>query len=276
MKLQQAGAVGELSAAPPPHLKEAVAPSSVEGVIVVRGLEKSYVPGQPILRHLNLEIVRGDRVALVGANGSGKSTLLKCMIGLHPNSGGSVRVFGEEFAAKPSAQQRVVIRRQTGFVLQRPCLVARRSVLSNVIHGMLGDPGSWRGFTHQFGKAEWRERAMAALEDVNLADKALQRADSLSGGQQQRVAIARALVRKPQLLIADEPAASLDPAAGKDVMGLFNELCERHGITLLFTSHDMEHAVSFSSRLIVLKGGRLTHDLPSLDVTEDILSEAFR
>lgn len=104
---------------------------------------------------------------------------------------------------------------------------------------------------------------MAALNDVNLADKAAARADQLSGGQAQRVAIARALIRKPKLLIADEPAASLDPVAGRDIMQIFSNLAEEHGITLVYTTHDMAHALAFSDRVIALKAGQVLFDQPS-------------
>jgi phosphonate transport system ATP-binding protein len=116
---------------------------------------------------------------------------------------------------------------------------------------------------------------MAVLNEVNLNDKAMARADTLSGGQQQRVAIARALIREPKLLIADEPSASLDPASGADVMEIFADLCRRHGITLVFTSHDMEHARAYSDRIVALKGGLVRFDLPTPDVSSSMLQETF-
>src|SRR6056297_2720209 len=118
-------------------------------------------------------------------------------------------------------------------------------------------------------------RAMQALAEVDLADKALQRADALSGGQQQRVAIARALVRRPRLLIADEPAASLDPVSGRNVMELFTQLCRDHGITLLYTSHDMAHAVDYADRIVALKGGKVLFDRPAAQVTRGDLKDTF-
>ncbi|MEM6423107.1 MAG: ATP-binding cassette domain-containing protein, partial [Pseudomonadota bacterium] len=154
-------------------------------------------------------------------------------------------------------------------------LVRRRTVLSNVVHGMLGEAGSWRAFSHVTAPAAWRDRAMEALASVGLADRAMARADTLSGGQQQRVAIARALVRRPALLIADEPAASLDPAAGREVMALFSRLCAAHGITLLFSSHDMVHAAKFSDRVIGLKAGRIDLDAASANLTAEALDATF-
>lgn len=108
---------------------------------------------------------------------------------------------------------------------------------------------------------------MQVLAEVRLADKARARADELSGGQAQRVAIARALIRKPKLLIADEPAASLDPAAGRDIMQIFSDLAREHGITLVYTTHDMQHALDYSDRIVALKGGRVFFDLPTSAVS---------
>lgn len=248
---------------------------SAVSVVATRELKKSYDRSTPVLRGVSIKVSEGERVALIGSNGCGKSTLLKCLIGLHPLTGGEASVLGQTFTKAPDANQRNAIRKSTGFVFQKHCLVRRRSVLSNVIHGMLGSEGSWRGFSQSLAPQAWREAAMKALEEVNLAEFADRRADALSGGQQQRVAIARALVRQPKLLIADEPAASLDPVAGSDVMELFTKLCQHRRITLLFTSHDMDHARAFSDRTIALRQGRVFIDRPSQDITQRDLQETF-
>ena len=231
-----------------------------EPVIEAAGIVKTYGNGFTALRGVDFSIRRGERVALIGPNGSGKSTLLKCLIGLLPISGGSAKALGQSLERGAGIRRRTSLRRQVGFVFQSHCLVRRRSALSNVVHGMFGERGSWRAFSQALAPSEWRERAMAALDEVGLAEKALSRADALSGGQQQRVAIARALVRKPRLIIADEPAASLDPVAGRDVMELFVRLARAHGATLLFTSHDMEHANAYADRIVGLEDGRITLD----------------
>ncbi|MDA4846828.1 phosphonate ABC transporter ATP-binding protein [Hoeflea poritis] len=246
-----------------------------DSIIRTSGFAKSYAPGVPVLRDLDIEIRPRERIALIGANGTGKSTLLKCLIGLLPGSDGTVSALGETFSGSPSKAQLRRIRLQIGFVFQHHGLVRQLSVLSNVTHGMLGYPGSWRAAIQVMAPAEWRIRAMEALSAVNLEAKALERADALSGGQQQRVAIARALIRRPRLMIADEPAASLDPSAGRDVMTVFSRLASEQGITLLYTSHDMEHAVSYSDRIIALKDGRVHFDQASSSVSQSMLSEVF-
>lgn len=240
-----------------------------------RAVSKTYGAGPPVLKGIDLRIVSGERVALIGSNGTGKSTLLRATIGLTPMSDGQMTTLGETFRGSPSPAQRARLRRRTGFVFQRHGLVQRLTVLSNVAHGLFGEPGSWRGWNQALALQSWRDRAMAALDDVGLADKGGSRADRLSGGQSQRVAIARALVRGPSLIIADEPAASLDPAAGTDMMTLFADLVRDRGITLIFTSHDMDHAVRFSDRIVALKHGRVLFDRPSAAVCSVDLAGVF-
>lgn len=255
----------------------AAAPDVQAGpVVITRGLRKSYDRRAEILKGIDLTIRRGERVALIGSNGCGKSTLLRCLIGLHEVTAGEVTALGETFTGLPAGAQKARLRRQTGFVFQKHCLVRRRSVLSNVIHGMMSEPGGWRAFSQMTAPEPWRRAALQALVWVNLADKAAARADALSGGQQQRVAIARALVRRPVLLIADEPAASLDPVSGQDVMALFARLCADHGITLLFSSHDMAHARAYADRIVALKAGRVLFDKPAATNTDADLTEVFR
>lgn len=251
-------------------------PTLSDPVVTTRGLRKSYDRRIEVLKGIDLTIQRGERVALIGSNGCGKSTLLRCLIGLHEVSGGEVTALGETFTRLPAGAQKARLRRKTGFVFQKHCLVRRRSVLSNVIHGMLSEPGSWRAFSQVTAPESWRHAALEALAQVNLSEKAAERADALSGGQQQRVAIARALIRRPILLIADEPAASLDPISGQDVMALFTRLCAEHGITLLFTSHDMAHARSFADRIVALRAGKVLFDQPAASTRDADLQEVFR
>jgi phosphonate transport system ATP-binding protein len=234
---------------------------------------KSYsAKGGLVLHGVSLEIDEGDSVALIGANGSGKSTLLKSLVGLHPVDKGKVRVLGRELQDGRLEQD---VRRQIGFVFQNHGLVQRLSALSNVIHGRLGFPGSWRAWHQSIAPEQWRQEALEALDAVGLGHRASARADQLSGGQAQRVAIARALVRKPKLMIADEPAASLDPKTGMDVMETFASIAARNGTTLIYTTHDMAHALRFAKRIVALKSGRVALDVASADLTEQELQRFF-
>jgi phosphonate transport system ATP-binding protein len=251
-------------------------PNSVAVLIETRGLVQRYAGASTVLDRIDLTVREGDTVALIGANGAGKSTLLKTLIGLNAIEAGSVTTFGERFQRRPSRMQMAAIRRQIGFVFQHHGLVRRQTALTNVIHGMLGISGGWRAWHQSIAPAEWRSRAIQALADVRLAEKAQSRADRLSGGQAQRVAIARALIRQPRLLIADEPAASLDPAAGHDVMRTFVDIAQATGTTLIFTTHDMEHALAYARRVVALKRGRVLLDSESRDLRSCDLEPVFR
>jgi len=164
---------------------------------------------------------------------------------------------------------------RTGLVGQKHNLVPRLSVLSNVIHGLLGRHSGPRYWMQGLAPAEARAAGMAALTKVGLADLALRRADQLSGGQSQRVAIARALVGKPRFLVADEPCASLDPQAGEEVMALFMSLVKREGVTVLFTSHNVQHALSYGDRILGLQGGRIAINAASSSVTTKEMAQLY-
>ena len=213
----------------------------------------------PVFSDVSFRLARSEAVALVGANGTGKSTLLRCLMGLIPVSAGAVTLLGEDTGTAQGKALRG-LRARIGLVSQKHNLVPRLSVLSNVCHGLLGRHPGLRHWSHSLAPAPSRAAAMAALEKVGLADFAPRRADRLSGGQSQRVAIARAIVGNPEVLIADEPCASLDPAAGEDVMELFFRLARTDGVTVVFTSHNIEHALRYGDRVLGLAGGRLRLD----------------
>ena len=213
----------------------------------------------PIFADVSFRLEQSSSVAIVGANGAGKSTLLRCLMGLLPATSGQITVLGSDAgAARGKALRR--LRSQIGLVSQKHNLVPRLSVLSNVLHGLLGQQPGLRHWSHSLAPAASRAAAMEALHKVGLADFALRRADRLSGGQSQRVAIARALVGRPRILIADEPCASLDPAAGEDVMDLFFDLARQQGVTIVFTSHNIDHALRYGDRVLGLANGRLALD----------------
>jgi phosphonate transport system ATP-binding protein len=213
----------------------------------------------PIFADVSFRLAQSESVALVGANGTGKSTLLRCVMGLIPVTQGEVHVLGENASAAKGRALRS-LRARVGLVSQKHNLVPRLSVLSNVIHGLLGRQSGIRHWSHSLAPAASREAAMEALRKVGLAKYAMRRADRLSGGQSQRVAIARALVAEPEILIADEPCASLDPAAGEDVMELFFQLARDQGVTVVFTSHNIDHALRYGDRVLGLADGRLKLD----------------
>jgi phosphonate transport system ATP-binding protein len=230
--------------------------------LMVRDLSVGYGEAPPIFTGVGFTVGRGERVALIGANGAGKSTLLKCCLGFVKPRRGEVAVFGKSMAGLRAGEQRS-LRGGIGFVAQKHNLVPRLSVLSNVVHGTLAEAAGPRRWLHGLAPRAVRERAYAALDMVGLADLALRRADALSGGQSQRVAIARALVAEPRMMLADEPAASLDPAAGEEVMEVFVRVSRETGTTLIFTTHHLDHALRCAERVIGLAGGGLHLDAPA-------------
>ncbi|MET1410988.1 phosphonate ABC transporter ATP-binding protein [Roseibium sp. HPY-6] len=246
------------------------APVSEAGTcdLIVEGLSKSFGADHMVLRGVSFSVRGQEAVALIGSNGAGKSTALRCALRLIEPDQGATRLFNEDVTSARQHRLRK-LRADVGFVFQKHNLVPRVSALTNVIHGNLGRSGGIRGWSQFFAPVSLRERAMHCLERVGLADKALQRADQLSGGQSQRVAIARALMQDPRMIVADEPVASLDPVAGHEVMELFHKLTRDEGITLLFTSHNVEQALSYSDRVLAIKQGEIV-----LDAASNTLSSA--
>ena len=233
--------------------------SSVGPVLHVKGLSKSY-DGPIILKDVSFSAYAGISLAVIGANGSGKSTLLKCLIRLTDPTAGTITMLGQDVGAlNASALRR--FRSRIGVVWQKHNLVPRISALSNVLHGVQSRMSGPRSWWQWAAPAPVRAEAMACLERVGLADKALQRVDSLSGGQQQRVAIARMLMQRPEIVLADEPDASLDPQSGENVMRLLSDLARQDGLTLIVISHRLEHTMEFSDRIIGLAGGQITLDV---------------
>lgn len=258
-----AGEQGRAPDAPsPPAFDGQPRPVNAATALSVTGLRKTY-PGPTgattVLRGIDFAVQSGEAVAIVGANGSGKSTALRCALRLIEPSAGDVVLDGRSIIGLSGKRLRAA-RARVGFVFQRHNLSTRLTVLSNVLHGALARGGGMRNWSHAFARPEERARALHCLDQVGLADLAGRRADRLSGGQSQRVAIARALMQDPAMLFADEPAASLDPKAGEDVMELFARLRSESGITLVFVSHNLDHALAYADRLIGLKSGRIVLD----------------
>lgn len=241
--------------------------------ISVRGLSKSFKPGKPVFSGVNFDIAAGSIVALLGANGTGKSTLLRCLPHLIPPDAGSISVLGERVTATRRALHRA--RTRLGFVFQKHNLVGRLTALSNVIHGAQARGFGMRAWGHIHAPGTLRQEALHCLSRVGLATQAAQRADSLSGGQSQRVAIARALMQHPAVVLADEPAASLDPQAGDEIMQLFAALMREEKKTVLFTTHNLHHALAFADRIILIGHGGIQLDAPARALNESELRALY-
>lgn len=247
--MAEAGALARLAPA-----AAAASRSGLPVELAAEGIAKRFGE-RTILDGVSFTVRRGETVALIGANGAGKSTLLRCLLRLvEPDAGDALVLGARTGGLGPRALRR--LRARVGFVFQRHNLVPRLSVLTNVLHGALGRAGVAAALSAT-APERLRREALVCLDRVGLAALARQRADTLSGGQSQRVAIARALMQRPAAVLADEPVASLDPAAGEEVMALFSALVREDGLTLLFTTHNMAHAAGHADRVIGLRDGRI-------------------
>ncbi|MFP4070985.1 MAG: phosphonate ABC transporter ATP-binding protein [Desulfovibrionales bacterium] len=239
----------------------------------VAGLSKSFRKTR-VLSGVEFFIRKGEAVALIGANGAGKSTLLRCCVRLVEPDTGSIRLLKKKVTGANRRELRS-LRTQVGFVFQKHNLIPRLSVLTNVLHGAQSRGRGPRFWLQGLAGSRDREEAMYCLERVGLAHLAAKRADELSGGQSQRVAIARALMQRPRFMMADEPVASLDPQAGEEVMALFLDLIKREGLTLYYTSHNLEHALRYSDRILGIRNGRVALDAPSGAMNAKALREIY-
>lgn len=213
-----------------------------------------------VLDGVNLDLFPGEMVALLGSSGSGKSTLMKSLTGFAPITSGSVQVAGYDVTNLKRGEVRH-LRARTGQVFQQFNLIGRLSVLTNVLAGGLHSSGPFNiagGFT-----TEQRNRALDLLDRVGIAHKAKDPARSLSGGQQQRVAIARALMQNPQLILADEPVASLDPKLSDSVLELLRSIAREDGIPVLVSLHVLPLAMRHSDRIVGLKHGKMLVSAPT-------------
>jgi len=208
-----------------------------------------------VLRDVSLRVSAREFAAVLGPSGAGKTTLLRCVAGLMAADSGSVRLGGRNVRSLKGGE-----RRRVAVVFQQFNLVNRISALSNVLAGRLGYVPAWRGIAHRFSRAD-RLFALQCLERVGLLDHAGERADRLSGGQQQRVAIARALAQQPELIVADEPVASLDPANGRGILELLTGICRDEGVSVLCSLHQIHYARQFADHVIGMSEGRVLFDV---------------
>ncbi len=239
-------------------------------MLVIENITKVYENGFVALKGINLEIPDGQFVAIIGLSGSGKSTLLRCINRLIEPTSGRIIWNGVDVTAASDEELRL-IRRRIGMIFQQFNLVKRASVMNNVLSGRLGYVNPVYSLLNYFPGSE-KSRAMAALARVGIADRAHNRAGMLSGGQQQRVGIARALMQEPELMLADEPVASLDPATSHSVMKYLQVLNKEDGISILCSLHFLSLARTYADRVIALKDGKLEFD----GLPKDIDEERFR
>ncbi|MFF2496389.1 phosphonate ABC transporter ATP-binding protein [Agromyces sp. NPDC058064] len=247
-------------------------PAGPDVVIDVEGLTKEF--GSTVaLRDAALRVERGEIVVLLGLSGSGKSTLLRHVDGLETPTSGTVRVLGQEVPRLTGRRLRA-LRSRIGFVFQQFELVPSLTVLENVLTGALAELRGPRLGLWSYPR-RLKLAALSHLDRVGLLDRAYQRADTLSGGQQQRVAIARALMQDPEILLADEPVASLDPESSEQVMALIREIAMDAGLTVVCSLHQVDLALSWGDRIVGLRHGEVVLDTPAEGLSKTEVMEIY-
>ena len=244
----------------------AAAWAAATSLIRVEGLTKVFDTGTRALDAVSLEFERGQFVCVIGPSGSGKSTLLRCINRLIEPTAGRVWVAGEEITALSGAALRRA-RRRVAMVFQQFNLVRRSTVLANVLTGRLGHQEGLGAVIPRYSAAD-QDLAWQALERLEIADKATVRADMLSGGQMQRVALARALAQQPEILLADEPVASLDPETAVVVLDYLSDINRTDGITVLCAIHHLELAKRYADRIVAMRQGRVVYDGAPADIDD--------
>ena len=245
---------------------------STQPSLVLRDLGISF-GSKEVLRDVNLVVQPGQFVALVGPSGAGKSTLLRLINGSHRPTAGTVSVLGVNpgTCGRRSLQK---LRTRVGFVFQQFGLVGRLSAMENVLMGTLGSLRMPRYGISTYPRP-LREKAVANLERVGLVDQRFQRCDTLSGGQQQRVAIARTLMQDAEIVLADEPVASLDPSASMSVLNTLKRLSAEDGFTVVCSLHQVDLALQISDRVVAVRNGSLILDTRTSDTSEEALRAIY-
>jgi len=256
-----------------------------ETLVDVRRASKSFDRHTSILKDVSFSLQRGEMVALIGASGAGKSTLIRAIAGLvaidkgpSQKSNGiasAIMLFGQAMQHNGRIGRSArSLRARVGVIFQQFNLVPRLSVLTNVCLGLLGRIPFLQGTLGRFSLDDKR-RAMQALARVGMTEHALKRGSELSGGQQQRAAIARTLLQGAELLIADEPIASLDPRSARRVMDILADMNRRDGLTVLVSLHQVEYALKYCPRIIALKAGEIAYDGPSSALSQATLNTIY-
>ncbi|BCB17726.1 phosphonates import ATP-binding protein PhnC [Bosea sp. ANAM02] len=242
-------------------------------LLAVAGLAKVYPTGKKALGGVDVVIDRPQLVAVIGSSGAGKSTFIRCINRLVEPTAGSVRLNGEDIVALDRKGLRAA-RRRIGMIFQEYNLVERLSVMQNVLSGRLGYTGLFASLRYRF-PPEDIQAAFALLDRVGLDGYHNQRADALSGGQRQRVGIARALMQRPDLLLLDEPTASLDPKTSRQIMRLVRELVAERQTPAIINIHDVALARAHADRIIGMKDGLIVFDAEASALTDAALTRIY-
>jgi phosphonate transport system ATP-binding protein len=236
-------------------------------ILSVQNLTKTYPNGTRALKGVSFDVQPGEFLVVIGLSGSGKSTLLRCFNHLNDPTSGKI-LFRDQDITNVQGKEVKTLRSKVAMIFQHFNLISRHTVLSNVLMGSLSRTSTLKSFLGMFAKEDV-EKAMKFLKLVGIEEKAYMRAGQLSGGQQQRVAIARALTQGPEILLADEPVASLDPATCHSVMDYLERVNKELGITIVCNLHFLSLVRRYATRVIALKEGNVVFNGSPRDITEE-------
>lgn len=242
-------------------------------MIELKNVSKVYEDnGFKALDDINLTINDGEFVSIIGLSGAGKSTLIRCINRMHDITTGEILIDGRDISKLKGKQLRME-RRRIGMIFQSFNLVKRASVIKNVLSGRVGYHNYFETLFSIYSKDE-KNLAYRSMAKLGILDKAYVRADQLSGGQQQRVALARALTQEPELILADEPVASLDPITTVSVMDDFSRI-NKMGITIIANMHHVDLAKKYSTRIIGVRAGKIVFDGKPEEVTDEVTMKIY-
>ena len=239
-------------------------------MLEINNLKKTFENGSPALKGVDLKINKGEFVSILGPSGSGKTTLLRTINGLETSSGGEIFFDNKEVNNNNISE----VQKKTGMIFQEFNLVNNLSAINNVLTGLLNSSNKFLSLFYLFSKKQ-RIEALRSLETVGLLEKSYSRSDELSGGQRQRVGIARAIIKKPLLLLADEPVASLDPKSSNLILSLLKKINQEFGTTILCNLHQVDLAKKYSDRVVGLIDGKITFDEKSSNINEAYLKKIY-
>jgi len=239
-------------------------------VLEINNLKKTFENGSPALKGVNLKINKGEFVSILGPSGSGKTTLLRTINGLETSNGGEIYFDNKEVNNNNISE----VQKKTGMIFQEFNLVNNLSAINNVLTGLLNSSNKFLSLFYLFSKKQKIE-ALRSLETVGLLEKSYIRSDELSGGQRQRVGIARAIIKKPLLLLADEPVASLDPKSSNLILSLLKKINQEFGTTILCNLHQVDLAKKYSDRVVGLIDGKIIFDEKSSNINETYLEKIY-
>lgn len=245
--------------------------TSSTGIIEVKNLSK-YYERKIALSSLSFSIKKGELIALIGPSGAGKTTLLNTFATIVKPDEGNLTIAG---IPSEKLTNRKTLAKKVGIIRQQFDLVGQLPVIHNVLSGRLADWGLFKSLVSLIIPQE-KQAAVTALERVGLADKFMEQTAKLSGGEQQRVALARLLLQRPEIILADEPVASLDPARAEDILSMLTKLAQEENQTLITSLHSVEYARKYFTRIIAIKNGEIFFDLPAEKVSDGLLSELYQ